>query len=65
MLLAASILLVCRPCHQEIADRWAASPMGGSFGLVDAAKETGGRFSHLASNTGFRIAPRDGSLELL
>ena len=39
--------------------------MGGSFGLVDAAKETGGRFSHLASNTGFRIAPRDGSLELL
>src|SRR5260370_40980262 len=39
--------------------------MGSSFGLVDAAEETGGRFSHAASRTDFRIAPRDGSLELL
>jgi hypothetical protein len=64
LLLAVSILLVCRPCHQEIAKRWAASPMGSSFGLVDAAKESGGSFSHAASRTEFRIAPRDGSLEL-
>jgi hypothetical protein len=65
LLLAVSMLLVCRPCHQQIADRWIASPMGRSFGLVDAAKETAGRFTHAASNTEFRIAPRDGALELL
>jgi hypothetical protein len=65
LLLAVSTLLVCRPCHQQIADRWAASPMGRSFGLVDAAKERPGRFSHAASRTDFRIAPRDGLLELL
>src|SRR5260370_17363760 len=59
------MLLVCRPCHQQITDRWTASPMGSSFGLVDAAKEAPGRFSHAASRTDFRIAPRDGSLELL
>jgi len=39
LLLAASILLVCRPCHQEIVDRWSASPMGATFGLVDAEKK--------------------------
>jgi hypothetical protein len=65
LLLAVSMLLVCRPCHQQIADRWAASPMGRSFGLVDATKEMPGRFSHAASRTDFQIAPRDGSLELL
>ena len=58
------MLLVCRPCHQQIADRWTASPMGHSFGLVDAAKETAGRFTHAASKTEFRIAARDGYLEL-
>jgi hypothetical protein len=65
LLLAVSMLLVCRPCHQQIADRWTASPMGHSFGLVDAAKETAGRFTHAASKTEFHIAARDGYLELL
>ena len=65
MLLAASVLLLCQPCHGEIAERWAASSMGHSFGLVDASQESPGRFSHPASKTEYRIAPRDGSLELL
>jgi hypothetical protein len=62
--LAASLLLVCLPCHQQITERWAASPMGNSYGLVDSAGETAGRFTHRASNTEFQIAPRGGSLEL-
>jgi hypothetical protein len=63
--LAISMLLACLPCHQQIVERWAASPMANSFGLVDVASETGGRFLHRASNTEFRVAPRDGSLELV
>ena len=39
--------------------------MGALFGLVDAASESAGRFSHRASNTEFRVAQRDGSLELV
>src|SRR3954470_1441106 len=59
------MLLACRPCHQDIVNRWIASPMGSSFGLVKAATESPGRFSHPASHTEFRIEPRDGGLDML
>jgi len=54
----------CRPCHQAIFDRYAATPMGRSFYLPDPKRDVAAwnnaTFHHKASNQHFEMFRRDG-----
>ena len=63
MLLAVP-MLVCAQCHAAIVMRFAASPMARTSGLVKAAAEPEGEFTHPQSGTRFTIVKSGDKLEL-
>jgi hypothetical protein len=64
MLLLLWLMVSCRDCHRDIADRYAQTPMANSSGAVVASAEPEGGFFHSPSQTRYTIRRAGEALRL-